>query len=50
VLHFLGRLPELGSLRAERAPSQTLPRLDTVVLNLLGQLAQNEQPGFQRFG
>jgi hypothetical protein len=50
VLHFLGRLPELGRLRAERAPSQTLPRLDTVVLNLLGQLAQNEQPGFQRFG
>lgn len=50
VLHFLGRLPELGSLRAELAAKRSLPRLDDVVLNLLGQLEQSEQSQFRRSG
>jgi UDP-N-acetylglucosamine--N-acetylmuramyl-(pentapeptide) pyrophosphoryl-undecaprenol N-acetylglucosamine transferase len=48
VLHFLGRLPELGSLRTELALNRSLPRLDDVVVNLLAQFEQGAPPRVQR--
>lgn len=41
VLHFLGRIPELERLRREFLAARTLPALDNVVLNLLGEIAES---------